>query len=54
MEDEEGLDEREPEKAICAERYHQQLAATATNAASQQLIEEFKHQVIQLKQQEIT
>jgi len=38
-EDQEGLDEREPEKAICGDRC--------------ELIEEFKNQVIQLKQQEI-
>ncbi len=42
MEEEEGLDEREPEKAICADRYH-------ILAGGHQLIEEFKHQVIQMK-----
>ena len=37
MEEEEGLDEREPEKAICADRYRI-LAANG-----HQMIEEFKH-----------
>jgi hypothetical protein len=36
MEEEEGLDEREPEKAICADRYS--MATT-----NHQLIEEFKN-----------
>ena len=46
MEEEEGLDEREPEKAICADRYRI-LAANG-----HQMIEEFKHQVIEMKQNE--
>jgi len=45
MEEEEGLDEREPEKAICADRYH-------ILTGGHQLIEEIKHQVIQIKQNE--
>jgi hypothetical protein len=46
MEEEEGLDEREPEKAIFSERYYK--------VSNKELIEEFKNQVIQLKQEEMT
>jgi hypothetical protein len=44
-EEEEGLDEREPEKAIFSERYYK--------VSNKELIEEFKNQVIQLKQEEM-
>ena len=42
MEEEEGLDEREPEKAICADRYHH-LPALSQMEDNESLIEEFKH-----------
>ena len=44
MEEEEGLDEREPEKAICADRYHHLPALTQKeDKDNESLIEEFKH-----------
>ena len=45
MEEEEGLDEREPEKAICADRYHHLPALTQKEDKdnNESLIEEFKH-----------
>jgi hypothetical protein len=41
-EEEEGLDEREPEKAICPERCLQLGGG---------FIEEFKHQILQIQQE---